>query len=310
MKPNFYKQIDSRWATNRYKCTGGTMSIGGGGCGPTSIANIVSVLTKEVTPVDVMKYVCKQGYMIANQGTTWDGITKTLKHYGIDKFTVTYSAKKAKECLKKKMWVLTVVGKSRWTRGGHYIVIYGITSSNKLLISDPASYSDYRQKDGSYSEYSEAMRCAWICINPEDYIKTKAKPKTSKKVTLYVSDSKANIRKGRGKEYGVVAKIKRGTKLTLTSYKNGWYKIDNGEYKNYYIKGSTLSKYEPYVMTFKTLYVMNVRKGYTTKSGIIKTIKKGTKIKSAYRVGNWIYVPSIKGWVCVKNDKQKFLKKV
>lgn len=309
-KPNFYKQIDSRWANKKYKCIGGYMPIGGGGCGPTSIANIVSALVNpKVTPVTVMKYVCKKGYMIYGAGTTWDGITKTLKHFGITKFKVTYSANEAKKSLKKGCWVEAVVGPSRWTRGGHYITLYGLTKKNKVLVSDPASYSDYRQKDGSFSEFKRAVNCMWICIDPKDYTK-KGKKKTSTKVTLYVGDSKSNIRKGRGTKYGVVAKLKRGTKLTLTSYSKGWYKIASGKYKNMYIKSSTLVKYPPYTATFKTKYVMNVRKGYSTKSSILTTIKKGTKIKSAYKVGNWIYVPALKGWVCVKNKETTFLKKV
>lgn len=311
-KPNFYKQIDSRWASNRYKCTGGTMSIGGGGCGPTSIANIVSALIDpKITPIDVMKYICKHGYMIANQGTTWQGITNTLKHYGVDKFKVTYSSTEAKKSLKKNHWVLGVVGPSRWTRGGHYIVAYAITESGRIRVSDPASYADYRQKEGFFSEFSKAARCMWIEINPADYKEKKKKKKVkAKSVTLYVDDAKANVRKGRGTKYGVVGKIERGKKLLLTSYKSGWYKIASGKFKGKFISSKSLTKYKPSVATYKANYKMNVRKGYTTKAEIKGTIKKGTKIKSAYKVGNWIYVPALKGWICVKDSSTTYLKKV
>lgn len=313
-KPNFYKQIDSRWANKRYKCIGGYMPIGGGGCGPTSIANIVSALVNpKVTPVTVMKYVCKKGYMIYGAGTTWDGITKTLKHFGITKFKVTYSSAKAKKSLKKNHWVLGVVGPSRWTRGGHYIVAYAVTKSGRIRVSDPASYADYRQKEGFFSEFSKAAKCMWIEINPADYKEKKKKKKAktkAKNVTLYVNDAKANVRKGRGTKYGVVGKIERGKKLLLTSYKSGWYKIASGKFKGKFISSKSLTKYKPSIATYKANYKMNIRKGYTTKAEIKGTIKKGTKIKSAYKVGNWIYVPGLKGWVCVKDSKTTYLKKV
>ena len=141
--------------------------------------------------------------------------------------------------------------------------------------------------------------------------KAKKKKKSSKTYTLYVSDAKANIRKGRGTNYGVKAVIKRGAKLKLYSYRSGWYRIKSGKYKGYYICESALSKYKPYIAMFKTLDVMNVRNGYRiTGTKILKTIPKGKKIRSSKKKGNWIYVPAHKGWVCIKNSKRTFLKKM
>lgn len=305
LKPYFWKQTDKRWAKHSWR----GVTVGGSGCGPTAIACVVSALVKETTPKKVFDWICKNGYMHPSQGTYWNGITQALKHFGIDKFSVSYNTATAKKELEKGKWMIGVVAQSRWTRGGHYITVYAMKGKH-ILVSDPASSSDYRQKDGTWPEFANAERCMWISIDPADYGKKKSTSKTTTKVIMYVSDSKANVRKGRSEEYGVVAKIKRGTELTLTSYKDGWYKIAKGKYKNYFIKGSTLCKYPPYVKAYKTLYVMNVRKGYSKKSDVITTIKKGTKIASAYKVGNWIYVPALKGWVCIKDDSDTYLKKI
>lgn len=306
IKPYFWKQTDSRWSSHSWK----GVTVGDSGCGPTAVACVVSALKKEVTPKEVFDWICNNGYMTIKNGTYWSGITAALKHYGITKFEVTANANSAKACLQLGQWVIGVVAKSRWTSGGHYIVVYGL-SGDKVLVSDPASSSDYRQKDGTFTEFASAERQLWIKINPADYIDINTnKPKESPVVTMYAKDAKINIRKGRGTNYGVVATVSRGTKFNLKDYANGWYLIADGSYKGYYVHESVVTKYQPYVKTFKTLYVMNVRESYTTKSKVIGQCAKGSKIKSASKQGNWIYVPALKGWVCIKDSSDTYLKEV
>lgn len=314
MKPSFMKQTDSRWSAKRYKTKdGGYPSVGGAGCGPSCIANVVDALIKPITPLTVFKYACEKGYMTGNSGTYWDGMTKMLKHYGIDKFSVTSDSGKAKKSLKDGKWVIGVVGPSRWTRGGHYILLYGLTKSDKCLISDPASYSDYRQKDGPFSEFAHAENCCWVSIDPKDY--TGSNKHTAKGVnyTYWISDlDGGNVRKGRGTKYETVKVLKHGTKLTLTELKNKWWKIATGKYKGMYIHQHNLSKYEPYKATFKVLpsVGLRVRKGYTTSSEILKVLPKGTKVTCSKRKGRWVYIPKQKGWMCVKDDSGTYLKEI
>lgn len=312
MKPAFYKQIDSRWSAKRYKCTGGTMSIGGGGCGPTSVCNVVSALVKDMKPTTIMAYACKKGYVIANQGTTWDGISKLLKHYGVTKFTVTYSPSKVKESLKKGHWLIGVVGPSRWTRGGHYITLYKLTDSGKVLVSDPASYSDYRQKDGTWTEFSNVANCMWYDINPNDYKKSSKKETkkkdTAKTCTLWVGSSKG----APATKLGKVATIKYGKKLKVKNYKNGTWLIASGTYKGYRVSEKVLSKYKPHKATYKVNVTagLRVRKGYTTKSKILKVIPYKTLVISSKKKGDWVYVPAYKGWMKTKEGDKVYLKKI
>lgn len=304
-KPNFYKQTDRRWAN----VSGNGATIARNGCGPTSLANVISVLKDpKITPVDTFKWLVKNKYIYGSTGTYWNGITAALKHYGITKFAVTNNAAKAKSSLLSNKWVIGTVGKSRWTNGGHFILLYGI-NKNKCLISDSASSSDYRQKDGPWSEYARAEYQQWIAIDPKDYIIRKPKT-TTLEVVLYVSDAKANVRSGRSEKYKVVGVVKRSTKLTLYSYKSGWYKIKSGKYKGYFISEKVLSKYKPYVAKFKLLTTMNVRSGYTTKSDVLKVLKKGSTVKSSKLKGNWIYVPAVKGWILIKDKLNTYLKEV
>lgn len=314
MKPSFMKQTDSRWSAKRFKTTdGGDASVGGSGCGPSCIANIVDALVEPMTPLKVFKYACEKGYMTRNQGTYWSGMTKMLKHYGIDKFEVTSDSKKAKASLKKGHWVLGVVGPSRWTRGGHYIVVYGLTKSDKCLVSDPASYSDYRQKEGPWKEFAAAENCCWIAINPDDYIGSKKHTPKGVNYTYWVSEPKGGpARTGRAQKHEMKGLIKYGTKLTVTELKGKWWKIASGKYKGCFIYQGRLSKYEPYKAEFivQPKVGLNLRKGYTTKSAIIKTIPKGTKVTSSKKKGDWVYIPKLKGWMCIKGGGNTYLKKV
>ena len=310
LKPDFLKQTDPRWA--KYSWHG--MTIGGGGCGPTSLTNVINPLQLlNLTPKTVFKWLCKHGYVLPGVGTYHSGISAALKHWNI-KFKQTYSDTEAYNSLKAGNWLIGVVGPSRWTSAGHFIVLYGLTSSGHVLVSDPYSSSDYCQKNGTWNEYARANKNNWISINPKEYPgwKKAQKPKVSKTFIKYVDVEEANIRKGRGMKYGVKAKVKRGTKLKLYSYKNGWYRIKSGKYKGYYIGRKALTNLKPFVYTWKALNNRNVRKGATTKASVIGVMNKGMKLKSSKKLGDWLYFPTLKGWVryVSGNKKKKYLKQV
>lgn len=304
IKPYFWKQTDKRWRDKKI----GSMTLGAGGCGPTSIANIVSpLLKKNITPAKVWAYMKKKGYLIPGAGSTWNGITQTLKHYGIA-FSVTYNDSLVKKSLKRGDWVLALAGPSRWTTSGHYFVIYKLKSDGRIRVSDPYSGSDYCQECGTLSEYLRANKCNWIYIDPSDYPGGKKAPKKTKgtkTVVLYVDTTKANIRKGRGLTFDVMGVVDRGQKLKLYSLANGWYRIKAGKYKGGYIHESVLTRFEPYEHEFRLLYKMNVRKGAGKSTEIKGTANKGVVLKSSKRSGDWLYFPAVKGWIRRKSATNK-----
>lgn len=296
LRPYFWKQTDSRWRNKRM----GSMTLGGGGCGPTSIANLISpLLKKNYTPAKVWDYMKKRGYLIPGAGSTWAGITATLKHYGID-FKVTYNDNEVRAYLEKGWWMIGLCGPSRWTSSGHYIVIYKLTKTGHILVSDPYSSSDYCQKDAYLSEYLKCNKCNWIAINPKDYPGGQSDPKPEQETkvqTLFIDTAAANIRKGRGMNYGVKAVVKRGTKLKVYSRFDGWYKIYSGKYKGYYVSASVLTRFEPFVHEYKALFKMNVRRGAGKSTEVKGEVKKGTRLTSSKRSGDWLYFPAVKGWI-------------
>lgn len=304
MKPNFVKQTDYRYRNLNYH----GMTMGAGGCGVMSVYNAVSSLTKpHITPKQVWKYMTGKGYVIAGQGTAWDGITKSLKHYGINP-KVTYSDAEVKKALEDGKWVFALCGRSRWTSSGHYVIIYKLTKTKHLLISDPYSSSDYCQKNGTLSEYLACNKCNWI-IDPKKY-KGAKKPKTTKTYTLYVDSVLANVRADRNTKKKALGTLPRGTQLTLHNYKNGWYQIKKGRFKGKYIGEKTLTNLPPYKHTFKALSMRSVRNGATTKADVIGKVVKGKAVISSKRLGDWIYVPAEKGWIRYKGKRGTYLEKV
>jgi len=130
-----FKQYDSRWGLVGYPYS--PYTVRGSGCGPTSIADIVcdSPKYKGITPKAVAVYMRGKGYAIPGQGSTWDGITQTLKHYGFkvqrpDTVPEFYKLIKA-----GKTGILLVNSRyapdgTQWTSGGHYVACVGAKKKN------------------------------------------------------------------------------------------------------------------------------------------------------------------------------------
>ena len=317
IKPSFYKQTDSRWAKKGWHTTdGGYSSIGPAGCGSTSVANIINPLVRAITPVEVFKYACQKGYQTGNSGLYRYAIPLMLKHFGADPVEIIPRSlegrKKLKAYLRKNYWAVAIMGPGIWTRGGHYIVAYYVDSNDNVYISDPASSAEYRHKNRFSVFWDQQKDVSWCVVKPQGYVR-KGKKDKSKKVksyTLYTNNSEANIRKGRGTNYKVVATLKRNKAVKVKSLSDGWWQIASGKYKGNFINESNLSKYKTQTICYRTKYTMNVRDGYSTSATVKGKVVKGRSIKSTKQRGNWAYVPAVKGWVCIKDSEKTYLEKV
>lgn len=146
IQPVSYMQTDSRWKNTRYACSGGTMSIGGGGCGPTSAAMLIETLTgKRCLPTTTMKWACDKGYVYANQGTAYAYFKPQFAAYGISCDQIPTTCLDAKsptrkiiiEMLQAGYYFIALMKKGLWTSGGHYVVVWW--ADDKIRINDPAS---------------------------------------------------------------------------------------------------------------------------------------------------------------------------
>lgn len=318
MKPNFYKQIDSRWSSYYCRAGGGYPTLGAHGCGPTCCTNVISATThSNWQPKKLFQWACANGFMTATDGLYWSGIEAMLMYGGIKKPIQTTNHDTIKKSLQKGDWIIAIMGPGNWTRGGHFILVYSIDSNNNIYVSDPASYASYRSKN-TFKLFTSQMRNCWIIENPAQYVKSPDVPKETKEIAMYVSRDKAPVRtKAKSTKNGgkIVARIKFNKKLRLVPYNDNWYKINSGTYKGKFIHKHNLSKYRQETAKYKTRYIMNLRDGYSTKSTLLQEVPKGVTLKSTKRRGNWAYFPKQKGlskggFIRIKDSKYTYLKKV
>ena len=191
LKPTYYMQTDSRWKNTRMKCNGGTMSIGGGGCGPTSAAMLIETLTGKVClPTTTMKWACDHGYVYANQGTSYDPkdyFVAQFKEYGIDCKRIQEKCLNAQSSVRPRVlqmleagyYFIALMTKGTWTSAGHYIVVWWADS--KIHINDPASTADNRINGDPNTFFSQA-KYFWA-VDARDYNK-----KSASNMSYYVSN--------------------------------------------------------------------------------------------------------------------------
>lgn len=163
-QPVYLMQTDSRWKSKRYPCNGGTMSIGGGGCGETSAAMLISTLLgREVLPTETMEWACEHGYVYANQGTAYEYFKPQFAAYGLDCDILTWNqCMNANSPVRKQVltnlvqgyYFIALMKKGLWTNGGHYIVVWD--ANDKILINDPASKKKERLNGDPDTFFSQA----------------------------------------------------------------------------------------------------------------------------------------------------------
>lgn len=168
-----------------------------------------------------------QGFATKGNGTTWNGITKTLEHYGFKVKTPNISSSMTsawKELNKgNRAGVLLFKKGTRggvtWTSGGHYV-----------------AFLDYKVVDGKHYFYTKdsggRKNDGWHCYEttmkgllPKIWIVELPEVKKGKYYTVgktYTLQSTMNVRTGASVKYRKVDKLKKGTKVKcLQTSKNG-----------------------------------------------------------------------------------------
>jgi hypothetical protein len=137
---NYYSQLDSRWKDIAY----GDGTIGRSGCGPTSLAIVASSLTgSAVDPIQMAEWAYLNGYKAYGNGSYHSLIPEGAAHFGL---TVDYAtsadAQKIADALADGKLVIAIMSKGHFTKGGHFIVLRGVTSSSRTSLSSEPSNDD------------------------------------------------------------------------------------------------------------------------------------------------------------------------
>ena len=288
-----YRQYDARWGNIVYTQGGSTLAHAG--CGDTSVAMLATNNPKyaNVTPKDVVPFMKKHGYNY--KGTTWDGITKGLEHYGF----VTARSSNAETIFK---WLdggffdrgiinfeAGRQGGVTWTSSGHYVVFSAYEKrGNKhwFYTRDPGM----RKNDGWHcfeKTMSELIRMIFVCYLPSEHKKPEViAPKKKPNVKcIDVSEAQAKIDWKKVKADGIEYAIIRA------GY--GWTHVDKWFEKN--IKGAHEAGLKIGIYWFGYAY----KKEHAIKEaeGCLKTIKPYKK---------WIDLPVFYDW---EYDSMKYARK-
>lgn len=135
----YYNQTDEARAKQMY----GTDPLRTHGCGPTAMAMAVSTLTEEtVDPEDMAKLCVKQGYWCKNHGSYLSIVPGVAELYGLNCQSVDLTALDENELythLATGDIIVALMTKGHFTKGGHFILLRGVTLSGEILVADPAS---------------------------------------------------------------------------------------------------------------------------------------------------------------------------
>lgn len=130
----YYSQKDKRWANSSY----GDGTIWEAGCGPTSLAMVISGLTNNtVNPKTVSNWAAANGYKQEDGGSYWSLIPNAANHWGLSATAVSRNnPNKVIEALSNGYPVIVCMGRGHFTTTGHFIVLRGLTKDNKILVYD------------------------------------------------------------------------------------------------------------------------------------------------------------------------------
>lgn len=134
----YFNQLDQRYANQPY----GTDNIGGYGCGPTSMAIVISSLTDDlVDPIEMAEWAYQNGGWCKGQGSYHSLIPNAAKAWGLAVEGCTASEpQRILDALSSGKLVVAIMSPGHFTTGGHFIVLRGV-KDGKILVADPASTS-------------------------------------------------------------------------------------------------------------------------------------------------------------------------
>lgn len=128
----YFNQGDSAWNQNGY-------CIAKAGCGPTSMAVVITSLTgKWVTPLDTAIWGYQHGFY-SREGSAHEMIPAMAAAYGLRCQGVGTDYQSIKKALKAGKPVVCLMGPGYFTRGGHFMVLVAIDNNDCVTVADVGS---------------------------------------------------------------------------------------------------------------------------------------------------------------------------
>lgn len=116
----------------------GCGSIASDGCGPTSLAMVLThLLGREVSPLETAekghgKYTCADG-------TYWSYFGDMADEYNVNCTQMSTNKENITKNLNDGKTMIAIMGPGHFTSGGHFIVLKGLDENGKVIVADPNS---------------------------------------------------------------------------------------------------------------------------------------------------------------------------
>lgn len=236
-QPVIYYQTDPRWKNIKYAVKGESSTIGGSGCGPSSMAMVLATWAdKNVTPQTECAWALSHGYKCLNSGTFYSYFVPAAKRYGLTctqlngasiygNANSAYHAQ-AKQAIDNNHLVIACMGKGNWTRSGHYVVVWKI-QGNVIYINDPAS-TKLARTQGNYNLFKQQVKYYWVIKNPGTGALNQPTVKNVNYSVKINDITGLNCRSGAGTSYSIVRTYKYNEVVRISKEQGQWGYTGNG----------------------------------------------------------------------------------
>lgn len=133
----YYNQGEAPWADAAY----GPDEIRGYGCGPTSMAMLISSLKEEtLDPAQAAREAYEAGYCAPGSGSYLSIVEGMADRYGLEAEPCRdLTAEELCQQLATGNLFVALMGKGHFTNSGHFIILRGVTLEGTVLVADPNS---------------------------------------------------------------------------------------------------------------------------------------------------------------------------
>lgn len=135
----YFDQTDEARSNQKY----GSDPLSSHGCGPTAMAMVVSTLTDTpVDPEEMAKICVKRGYWCKNHGSYLSIVQGVAAAYGLTCKSLDPATVDPDELythLANGDLAVALMTDGHFTKGGHFILLRGVTLGGEILVADPAS---------------------------------------------------------------------------------------------------------------------------------------------------------------------------
>lgn len=163
---NYY--YSSNVGVGQYKRSkGGYATIASHGCGPSSMAIVLSSFTgRDISPIVTTQQVCQLGGCTSSGSYYW-ALQSLAEQYGYKAEFVKKNGNLSKvtsALASGNSLVVALMGPGIFTTGGHYIVLTGTRADGYVSVADPASRKRTQQKWFSFNKVVEEVQSSGFLI--------------------------------------------------------------------------------------------------------------------------------------------------